>query len=167
MTENKKISSPKEFPQASAYTSPPGKGLILFDGQCLLCKRSVQFVIHNDPEKIFRLSSLQSQRAIEFLSSLNDESVLNFPEDLNTVVYIELQNSSDQFRVFTRSNAIIQILKALGACKAYWLVLAGIIYLVPERVRDYLYNIVASRRYRWFGKMESCWLPEEETDRFL
>jgi predicted DCC family thiol-disulfide oxidoreductase YuxK len=40
--------------------------------------------------------------------------------------------------------------------------------IVPERLRDWLYALVASNRYRWFGKTEYCkLLTEEQRGRLL
>jgi predicted DCC family thiol-disulfide oxidoreductase YuxK len=40
--------------------------------------------------------------------------------------------------------------------------------LIPSPVRDWLYIILAKNRYRWFGRMESCWMPMPEwKEKFL
>jgi predicted DCC family thiol-disulfide oxidoreductase YuxK len=40
--------------------------------------------------------------------------------------------------------------------------------VVPKPLRDLIYGIIASMRYRLFGKKESCSLPQGESlDRFL
>jgi predicted DCC family thiol-disulfide oxidoreductase YuxK len=40
--------------------------------------------------------------------------------------------------------------------------------LLPRPVRDWLYGIVARNRLRWFGRRETCYLPDPaEADRFL
>jgi predicted DCC family thiol-disulfide oxidoreductase YuxK len=31
--------------------------------------------------------------------------------------------------------------------------------VVPRPLRDWIYNLVARRRYRWFGKREACMVP--------
>jgi predicted DCC family thiol-disulfide oxidoreductase YuxK len=40
--------------------------------------------------------------------------------------------------------------------------------LVPRPLRDLVYRWIARNRYRWFGKKETCRLPNaEERARFL
>src|SRR5690349_1762852 len=40
--------------------------------------------------------------------------------------------------------------------------------LLPRPVRDWLYEIVARNRLRWFGRRATCYLPDPaEADRFL
>ena len=56
----------------------------------------------------------------------------------------------------------------LAAGGIVFVLLAGAFYAVPRPLRDALYRFVARRRYRWFGKRESCMVPTPETaDRFL
>jgi predicted DCC family thiol-disulfide oxidoreductase YuxK len=44
----------------------------------------------------------------------------------------------------------------------------GAFRIVPRRVRDALYGFVARRRFRWFGRRESCMVPTPELrSRFL
>ena len=39
--------------------------------------------------------------------------------------------------------------------------------VIPERLRDWVYNRVAANRYRWFGKAEACALLTPEQRRRL
>jgi predicted DCC family thiol-disulfide oxidoreductase YuxK len=46
--------------------------------------------------------------------------------------------------------------------------LARVARLVPRAWRDALYDGFAARRYRWFGRKETCAVPPQEwRDRFL
>lgn len=38
----------------------------------------------------------------------------------------------------------------------------NVFIIIPRPLRDYLYDFVGQRRYRWFGKTETCWLPGPE-----
>ena len=40
--------------------------------------------------------------------------------------------------------------------------LLGIFLFIPAPLRDFIYDYVAKRRYKWFGRAESCILPSEE-----
>ena len=70
----------------------------------------------------------------------------------------------DNGKVYTRSSGALRVLWRLGGA---WSLLY-IFWIVPKPLRDWVYDQVARRRYRWFGKKEECWLPRPEwNDRFL
>jgi predicted DCC family thiol-disulfide oxidoreductase YuxK len=58
---------------------------------------------------------------------------------------------------FFESDAIIQALKLIGYVGVF---MSAIIALFPARVRNWMYKFVAKRRYRLFGKSETCMIPE-------
>jgi predicted DCC family thiol-disulfide oxidoreductase YuxK len=67
-------------------------------------------------------------------------------------------------RVLSRSGAALYIFSRLGGV---WR-LAGAVRVLPQRIRDSLYDAVARRRYRIFGKYNTCSLPETAyRDRFI
>ena len=127
--------------------------IVLFDGVCNLCSGFVQFVINRDPRGLFRFASLQSDEALPYLKDLQLPA-----GELSTVVLYE------NGRFYTRSTAALRILKTLsGAWPALY---PAIVF--PRFLRDAVYNFIASNRYRWFGKQESCMLPTPELkSRFL
>jgi predicted DCC family thiol-disulfide oxidoreductase YuxK len=59
----------------------------------------------------------------------------------------------------------VRVLFALGFP---WSWLGAFVWLVPKPLRDTLYDVVAARRARWFGRLERCRLPAPgERERFL
>ena len=83
--------------------------------------------------------------------------------DLDTV-YLVVDHGETSERVLARSDAILYALAQLGGI--WKLAAAG--KLLPNRVRDAFYNLVARNRYRVFGKYDTCMLPEERhRKRFL
>lgn len=63
-----------------------------------------------------------------------------------------------------RSTAVLEVLRYLGGAWG----LAVVAYIVPRPVRDWVYDFVAGRRYRMFGKYDACPIPTPETRaRFL
>jgi predicted DCC family thiol-disulfide oxidoreductase YuxK len=67
-------------------------------------------------------------------------------------------------RYYTRSAAALHTLKLLGGL---WKLLF-IFMLVPPFIRNYVYDYIAARRYKWFGRTESCMIPSPElTERFI
>lgn len=126
--------------------------LILFDGVCNLCNRSVRFIIRNDFNGIFRFASLQSNTGKEILKKYNIPD--NFPS------FILIQNNKAYFR----STAALLVLKK---CRTPLNWLYGFI-IVPESIRNLLYDLIARNRYSWFGKKAECMVPTPEiSNRFI
>ena len=133
-----------------ADTSKP---IVLFDGVCNLCNRSVQFIIKRDRKKQFRFASLQGKTGQQLLLQFGLRV-----NDLNSFVLI------DDNKVHTRSGGALRMLKRLGGG---WSLLYAFI-IVPAFIRDAVYNWVAKNRYKWFGKREECMLPAPGIkERFL
>ncbi len=127
--------------------------LILFDGVCNLCNASVAWIIRHDRRDVFRFASLQSPAGRAALAAAAPSG--GIPD---SVVLI------DGGRMYTRSNAAIEIARGLGF--PWSLAAAGL--MVPRPLRDALYSTVARNRYRWFGKRAACMMPTPELRaRFL
>lgn len=127
--------------------------LILFDGVCNLCNRSVQFVIRHDPDARFHFASLQSStgQAVCTRFGMADQQ-------LDSFVLI------DRGKAYTQSSAALRVSKYLsGGWKLLYTFL-----IVPPFIRDAVYRWIARNRYRWFGKREACMIPSPELrHRFL
>lgn len=129
----------------------PHQPLVLFDGVCNLCSGTVRFIIRRDLSRQFRFSSLQSDLGERLLE-----------EDKGQRLESMLLVFNDQ--VYRKSTAALHILKLLGGAWAA----AYIFIVIPRPLRDWVYDFIGSRRYKWFGKTEQCWLPEQDvSDRFL
>jgi predicted DCC family thiol-disulfide oxidoreductase YuxK len=120
--------------------------VILFDGVCNLCNGFVQFVIRHDAAGRFRLAALQSDAG----QALLRQHQLPTPPEPDSVVLLM------DGRAYTHSAAALGILRELGGG---WRWLAGWGLLVPRRLRDAVYRLIARNRYRWFGRQQACWLP--------
>jgi len=70
----------------------------------------------------------------------------------------------DGSQAWQESSAALRIARYLpGGWK-----LLRIFTAIPRPLRDAVYRLIARNRYRWFGKMETCWLPTPELKgRFL
>lgn len=123
----------------------PPHTLFLFDGDCLLCSRSVRFFAERDRHDRLRFAALQSPRGREILARLGDA-----PPDSMVVATAE--------GIFIRSEAV---LAALAELPFPWSALARLGRLLPLRLRNLAYDFIASRRYRWFGKADACALPSD------
>lgn len=126
--------------------------IILFDGECYFCDHSVQFIIKRDKQELYHFASIQSDIGQELLRKYN------VPRHIDSLILIE----GNQF--YIKSTAALKISKNL---KGVWKLFYSFI-LIPTPLRDYLYDRVASKRYTWFGKKNSCELPSPEIrKRFL
>ena len=127
--------------------------IILFDGICNLCNKTVQFIIHRDPTSKFRFASLQSEIGQSLMRQIGLPA-----ENHNSLVYIR------DNRFYIKSTAVLRILRGIGGG---WLLLFGLI-IIPRFLRDWGYDFITKRRYRYFGKRESCMIPSREyRGRFL
>lgn len=111
----------------------------------------MQLIIRNDKKARFKFAPLQSDKARELLKpfdSLNEDSVLYLKEGI----------------LYKRSSAALRIAKNMDGI---W-PLFYIFILIPPFIRDAIYNWIAKNRYRWFGKKDTCMVPEEGLkERFL
>jgi predicted DCC family thiol-disulfide oxidoreductase YuxK len=143
---------PRASRSVDAGPDPDGP-VVLFDGVCNLCNGLVGFLIPRDPEGRLRFAPLRSDPGRALLERHG------FPtDDFDTVVLVEGD------RAYTKSDAAIRIAELLGW--PYRLARLG--RLCPTAVRDRLYDVVADRRYDWFGRRDRCFVPDDDvTDRFL
>lgn len=127
--------------------------IILFDGVCNLCAAWVSFVVARDPQQKFKFASVQSPEGQALLTWCG------LPTDqFDTMVYIE------NGQPYYKSTAFLHIIKHFGAL---WPVLS-LGRITPHWPRDWLYDRIASNRYRLFGKREVCLIPTPELmARFL
>ena len=137
----------------SETTIPLPNAVVLFDGVCNVCNASVNFIIDRDAAGYFHFAALQADVAKPYLTHCS------LPSDfLEGIVLWE------DGRCFTRSTAVLRILRRLGGI---WAPLYCLM-IVPRFLRDAAYDSFIRRRYRWFGKRVECRVPTPEIQaRFL
>lgn len=124
------------------------ENIIIFDGVCGFCNKSIDILMKLDTKKSFRYTPLQG----EFVKTLGIEP------DIDSIIFYE------DGKLSYKSTAILKILNALGGL---WKV-SNIFYLIPTFIRDFIYDLIAKYRYKIFGKMESCRVPKEgEQELFI
>ncbi|MGE5322720.1 MAG: thiol-disulfide oxidoreductase DCC family protein [Actinomycetota bacterium] len=127
--------------------------IVLYDGICGFCNRFVRFVIERDPGQRFRFASLQSPEGRALLQAHD------LPEHRLDTFYL-IENGLP----YMRSEAALRI---AGGLPFPWPLL-GLLRVLPGRIRDFLYDRVASHRYAIFGQTGSCPLPDPALrERFL
>jgi len=121
------------------------KAIILFDGVCNLCSGAVQWIIKHDKKEHFVFASLQSETGKVL------QSKYEIPAEEDSVILI--QNN----KAYLESSAALRI---AGHCSGIWK-FWYVFLIVPKFIRDAAYRFIARNRYKWFGKKEECWLPDE------
>ena len=125
--------------------------IVFFDGVCNLCQGSVRYLIKNDKKGVLKFASLQGNYAKDFVNETKIQS-------MQSILFF------DGKMLYKKSTAVLKLSRLLGGW--HQLLLLG--YILPRFVRDWLYNIVAKNRYRWFGKKDQCMLPSKGFEnRFL
>lgn len=130
----------------------PGQAVIIFDGLCNFCDRSVQFILARDRRGYFRFAASQSSAAAPLLARCGLSSAPG------TIVLV------DPDGCWTRSTATLRIARVLGPP---WSFCAVLLWL-PVGLRDRVYGVVARRRLQWAGRRDACRIPtREQAARFL
>ena len=98
-------------------------------------------------------TSLQSPTGIELLKHYN----IN-PLKIDSLVLIEND------KVFVKSPAALKLGKYLKGVYS----LGFVFLIVPPFIRNWFYDYISKNRYKWYGKQESCIVPDENlAKRFL
>ncbi len=121
------------------------RAVILFDGVCRFCNGSVNMVIRHDGKDRFRFAPLQSETGQSLLRQHGID-----PANTDSFVLIAGQ------KAFVKSSAALRVARGLGFP---WSLLWTFI-IVPPFIRNAVYDWIARNRYRWFGKMDACMVPD-------
>jgi predicted DCC family thiol-disulfide oxidoreductase YuxK len=109
-----------------------------------MCSGIVGFVKKRDRYSRFEFVPQQSERGKELMKLAGVDAG-------NTDTVVLLINSQYYFR----SDAALKVFRLMGGG---WQLLYGFI-IVPRFIRDYIYNLIASNRFRLFGRRDTCYLP--------
>jgi predicted DCC family thiol-disulfide oxidoreductase YuxK len=143
------------LPQAMTTAPAP---VLLYDGTCGFCARSVQFVLERDRKRTLRFAALDSAfgRAV----------IDRHPElrGIDSVLYVEPSDPNGDERVFAYSAAATRVASYLGGG---WR-LFQLIGIVPAAIRDAVYRLIARHRHMLSGNRPRCLIPSpQDRARFL
>ena len=119
--------------------------VVFYDNSCLLCSKSVQFILKHDKHKHFLFGALDSTPAKPYKLSAETVAVL----------------TSDQ-RLLTHHKAVKYILKNLPKMK--WMVF--VLAIAPGGIQRLVYKLIAKNRKRLFGTT-NCMLSNQHNERFI
>jgi predicted DCC family thiol-disulfide oxidoreductase YuxK len=130
-----------------------GRDLIVFDGVCVLCSGFFRFVLRLDRDRRFAFATAQSPLGQDLYRALG------LPlDDFETNLVI----SGGQ--VHQRLDAFAAAMRRLPGG---WPVF-GLCRFLHGPLKDFLYHRIARNRYRLFGRMDQCLIPDEALrSRFL
>jgi predicted DCC family thiol-disulfide oxidoreductase YuxK len=128
------------------------KHLVLYDGDCGLCAKSVAFILPRDTRGVFRYAALQSKTAADVFARHGMQ-----PDMESFRVVIDPETPSE--RVLDRSTAAMFALRSLGGL---WPLAGTLGLLVPRFLRDAVYDVVAKNRLKLFGRADACVLATPE-----
>jgi predicted DCC family thiol-disulfide oxidoreductase YuxK len=119
--------------------------IFLYDGVCVLCSAAVRYVLKHELRPEMRFVAIQSLegRALAKLHHID-------PDDPATFLFLE------NGMVHEKSDGVLTLLKHVGGpARALRM---GRIF--PKALRDALYVLIARNRFKLFGKLNSCRLPD-------
>ena len=128
---------------------PKNKTIILFDGECAMCNNYILFVAKNDSDDNFRFLSIQNKKIIELKKTYAIEE-----DNISSICII------DNNKIKRKSRAVLKIVSMLKF--PYNLLI--VFYIIPNFLRDIIYDLVAKNRYRIFGKVDECSIVKKHTN---
>lgn len=129
--------------------SAPYPLIVFYDGECGLCDKSVQFIIKHDTRQQFMFCALQSEVSVKMLGPYHSYSSFILVDD---------------GKIYDKSTAALRVLKHIGG----WRKLGYSFMIIPTFIRNWVYDVIAKNRYKWFGKYNQCNIPDSSVrNRFI
>ena len=125
----------------------PVDDIVIFDGTCNICAGSVNFILRHEAKPDLFFTSLQSPAGARLLRQFSFD-----PEDARTFVLV-----SDGV-AYVKSEAAVRVCRHF---RGAWRLLS-VVKIIPRPIRDWMYDVFARNRYRWFGRLEACMVPTPE-----
>jgi len=119
---------------------PTSNVLVLFDGECNFCNRSIQFILDHEVNRSIRFAASRSRPGQAALCGCG------LGCQPGSIVVIE------DGRCFTKSSATIQLARHL---RKPWNLLA-LMVMIPTPVRDLAYDFIAANRHRISRRLPQC-----------
>lgn len=133
---------------------PKDKEIILFDGICNFCNKTVLKIINYDKKNKFIFTSLQSD--------IGKKITMHLAIDTLKIDSIILYSPGISYDI--KSTAALKIMNKFGG---FWK-LTQVLLIIPEGIRNIIYDFIAKNRYNWFGKKKECMIPSKNiSNKFL
>ncbi len=126
--------------------------ILLFDGECGFCNKSVQFFLLREKRKTMNFIPLQSPSGIAL------RKYFEIADDVDSIILIK------EYSAYIKSCAALRLTLYM---KGAWPMMSAFL-IIPPFLRNMVYALIAKNRMRFFGKVESCSLiPLEDRKRIL
>jgi predicted DCC family thiol-disulfide oxidoreductase YuxK len=119
--------------------------IFVFDGVCVLCSTGASFIMRHDREGKVTFLSAQSPLGMAVYSHFD------LPLDASYLL-ITPQGT------FKKTTGFFRLADILGG----WFRLGKVFQAIPRPIRDWVYDRVATNRYKLFGKSDQCALLSRE-----
>ena len=119
---------------------------LFIDGECMLCEKAVFKIdrwLKSDAPITIYLTSLQNADKIK------DQLGFSLPQDIDSVL---LWNGT---KLLTKMDVVLCLSTYMRGRFKGFLALK----ILPRFFRNWIYDLIATNRYKWFGKKSSCLLP--------
>lgn len=131
--------------------------ILVYDGDCGFCTRSVQFVLQHDKRGTVRFAARDGVAG----RALRERHA--HLQSVESLLWVETVDGREVVRVY--SDAVLATATYLGGVYA---VLGGLGRVVPRVLRDPVYNAIARVRKRIMRGAPACHLPApQELQRML
>ena len=150
--------------------------IILFDGVCNFCNTWVDILLRLDTSQKFKFAPLQSSIGQQLLVSIGKEA-----DDISSVILIKKTESlagssssthsnspstTPKIEFYDKSRCVLKVVEELGPLAKF--ASEAALVVVPEKLRDSVYDTVAENRYNLMGKRSTCRCSDPQfADRFL
>lgn len=121
------------------------KIIVVYDGHCRLCSWGVSWVLHRIPVDKIRYVPVQADEGATIMAKAG----LNA---LNPQTIVVKHGET----LWVKSAALLYL---ASLCSGFTRYLGKAFGFLPRPFRDWLYLWIASRRYRLFGRLDTCFVP--------
>lgn len=120
--------------------------IMFFDGECVFCCKALHFFIKIDKDQKLRYTTLQSDFGKEIMQKLG----LKFGEDESVILIYKGES-------YLKTDVTFKVLSLLRfPYKAL-----SIFKVIPKFIRDWVYDLIAKNRIKWFGQNSECYVPDK------
>ncbi len=126
--------------------------ILLFDGECGFCNRSVLYFLRHEKNKSMHFAPLNSKTGKEL------RAYFEIDEKIDSIILIRDHSA------YIKSCAALRLFPYLKGLRPLMIVFV----VIPPFIRNWVYDMIAKRRMKIFGRVKNCeLLPAEDRQRFL
>jgi len=122
------------------------KNILLFDDQCLICNRAVQFLLKFSRKESFHFASLTSDAAKSILLQQGEKKF-----KFDSLVFY------NGHKIFYKSSAFWKI---VALTPLLWIFYP--LRLIPRKIQNIGYDFIARNRYNWFKPLKACLILDKD-----